>query len=119
MGDLYLPYLCAERGEDFDRLVDPFLDLPIEVLEVEARRDANRCSLRAAFEVSRKVLRRQIYRIQILGIVAGERVQHQGVVFHGSGYGTDVIEAPGEGKDARLAHASEGRFHAHDTAEGR
>src|SRR5829696_990129 len=51
--------------------------------------------------------------------MAGKRVQHQGVVFHGSGYGTDVVEAPGEGKDVHLAHAPEGRFHADDAAEGR
>ena len=71
------------------------LSILVNVLEIETRRKSNRRPTHAAFEVSREVLRGRIYRIRIFRIVAGDLVQHQGVVFDGARDGTDVVEAPG------------------------
>src|SRR5215211_8975099 len=89
------------------------------MLSVEARRNTDPGPRKGAFEVARKVFQGQIYRVEVFRIVAGQGVQHEGVVLHGAGHGTDVVKAPGEREDATLAHAPVGRLHADDTAEGR
>jgi hypothetical protein len=57
-------------------------------------------------EIPRKVLGGPVYGVVIFRVVTGQGVQHEGVVLHGMGDGTDMVEAPGEWKDTALAHAS-------------
>src|SRR4029450_3637216 len=88
------------------------------MIEVEAPRKSYTGSVESASEIPRKVLGGPIYRVEIFLVVAGQDVKHQGVVLHGAGDGTDVVEVPAEWEDTSLAHPPEGRLHADDTAEG-
>ena len=88
------------------------------MLEVEAPGDADGGFPEAGAQPAYKVLRGVVRGVGIQGVVSGQRVQQQSVVLDGAGEWADVVQGPGQGEHAVLAHATEGRFHADGTAEG-
>src|ERR687893_280356 len=115
---LDLADLRAELPEDLDGLPHPRLDLPLDVLEKEARRDADDSTPDAAVEVAGEVFGGTVHGVEVLRVVAGQGGEEEGVVLDSAGEGADVVEGPGQGKHATFADAPEGRLHADHAAEG-
>ncbi len=49
--------------------------------------------------------------------MAGQNIEHQRVVFHAAGHGTDVVQGPANGNDPIAADQAEGGLHPHHIAQ--
>src|SRR3712207_9225069 len=87
------------------------------MLGVEASRYTDPGPPDAPAQVAGEVFLGKVHGVEVFWVVAGQDVQHQGVVLHSAGDGTDVVETPGEWEDTALAHPPEARLHADGTAE--